>query len=103
VLVNEYEGHDNLRILHVDAYRLGEVDAAERLVDTLGLQEVAGREDTVMLVEWADRTARFLPSDCLRIALVRGDGDDVRTVSMGGGERWKPVIATLMEAHHATE
>jgi tRNA threonylcarbamoyladenosine biosynthesis protein TsaE len=102
-LVNEYEGHNHLRILHVDAYRLGELDAAEFLVDTLGLQEWAGLEDTVMLIEWADRTAKFLPADCLRIALVRGKKDDAREITVRGGAKWKPILASLMETIRATE
>jgi tRNA threonylcarbamoyladenosine biosynthesis protein TsaE len=49
VLVQEYRG--DLRLLHVDLYRLEGGTA----VDELGLDDLAAEENTIVAVEWGER------------------------------------------------
>lgn len=62
LLLHEIPGR--LTLCHLDAYRAG--DAEE-------LEEIGGRdlfrEDTVVVVEWAERVAGFLPEDRLSVDL----------------------------------
>ena len=62
VLMNEHAGR--LRLYHIDAYRLGDVDeaAAAGLLD----ERLAGG---VTVVEWADRLDGWLPIERLEIRL----------------------------------
>ena len=83
VLMNEHVGR--LRLFHVDAYRLAEPEEA---VDA-GLIDDR-QADGVVVVEWADRLAGWLPADRLEITITGDDPDpSVRTM------RWR----THGEAH----
>ena len=62
VLMNEHVGR--LRLFHVDAYRLGEPEEAL----AAGLLDERGA-DGVVVIEWADRLAGWLPDDRLEITL----------------------------------
>lgn len=63
VLIHEYEGV--LPIYHFDAYRLK--NASEFL--DLGADELMN-DNSVCLIEWADRVAQFIPEDRLEIAIA---------------------------------
>ncbi len=67
-LVNEYTGR--LRLFHLDTYRLR--TPTELLA--LGLLEMI-RDDSAVLVEWADRVRSVLPDDTLWITLHPIDAD----------------------------
>ena len=41
-------------IIHIDSYRIEEIES-------IGLQEYFKKEDTVILIEWPEKIARFLP------------------------------------------
>ena len=77
VLLNEYAGR--LPVYHFDAYRLagGEEELAE-----LGFfdERLAGG---VVLVEWADRVAPFLPAGALRVSITI-DGEAARRLEIAG-------------------
>jgi tRNA threonylcarbamoyladenosine biosynthesis protein TsaE len=61
-LIHEYPGR--LALYHVDAYRLdGPAD-----LTALGFDELI-REDSAVVVEWADRVEPVLPDDVLWIKL----------------------------------
>ena len=60
--INEYQGR--VHICHVDVYRLDSMLEAE----TLGLEDYF-YNDSVCLVEWADRIEAILPVERLEIAL----------------------------------
>jgi tRNA threonylcarbamoyladenosine biosynthesis protein TsaE len=80
VLMNEHQGR--LRMLHVDAYRLDDPsDAIEA-----GLLDERGA-DGVVVVEWADRLAGWLPAERLEIALVPLDEGSSRAL------RWRALGA----------
>ena len=66
VLVNEYFGRDGLiHIYHIDAYRIDSVAQFE----ALGFEEYC-RDDSVVLVEWADKVLPVLAGvDCIRLQL----------------------------------
>ncbi|MEO6294221.1 MAG: tRNA (adenosine(37)-N6)-threonylcarbamoyltransferase complex ATPase subunit type 1 TsaE [Candidatus Limnocylindria bacterium] len=63
VLMNEHIGR--LRLFHIDAYRLGgpEEAIAAGLIDDR-------QADGVVVVEWADRLAGWLPAERLEITLL---------------------------------
>ncbi len=63
VLMNEHIGR--LRLYHIDAYRLG--DPEEALAAGLIDERQA---DGVVVVEWADRLAGWLPAERLEITLL---------------------------------
>lgn len=83
-LVNEYQS-ERFLLAHADLYRLDESGA-----DELGLEEYAGAEDAVLMVEWPDRW-RFPPeTDVLNVVLsVPGEGE--RELELcARGERAEP-------------
>lgn len=76
-LVNQYEAR--LRLYHLDLYRLNEGPAAAHAVD---LDELLAEESAVIIIEWADRLARYpLPSPVYRVH-ISGDGDAPRQLSI---------------------
>lgn len=66
-LIQEYG--DPVRVYHVDLYRLDE----PRQLATLGLEEIFDR-DAVVIIEWAEKFARWLPEDHATIAIERLNG-----------------------------
>jgi tRNA threonylcarbamoyladenosine biosynthesis protein TsaE len=102
-LVNEYAVHDRphagLRVIHVDAYRLGDRETADPAFDTLGLGDLLDAGDTIVLVEWAERVAALLPADRLEIALGYGAGENERRIDVhAGGPRSARLLAHLAQA-----
>ncbi len=67
VLVREYAG--NLRLYHIDAYRL----AGAGELFSLGLEEMTGEADAVVAVEWADRVPQAVPASACRVELSHRD------------------------------
>ena len=66
VLVREYTGlSDDATLYHVDLYRVSGVGEA---ID-IGLDELLGAENSVAVVEWADRARTLMPPDHLWIRL----------------------------------
>lgn len=90
VLVHEYAG--TLPIYHFDAYRLRDDDEFLQL----GAEEYfAGRG--WVLVEWADRVQRCLPTEHLEIVIHIGSGDARRFEITAHGPSLGPAIAKLAE------
>ena len=76
-LVNPYEGR--LRMYHIDLYRLDEGASAAHAVD---LDELLSDENSVIVIEWAERMGRYrLPPNTWRIS-ISGDGDAPRMISI---------------------
>lgn len=76
-LVNIYPGRRPL--IHIDLYRLEEGASAAHAVD---LEELLADESAVVVIEWGERLGRYpLPANVLRM-FFRGDGDEVRTISI---------------------
>jgi len=74
-LVNPYDGR--LRLYHVDLYRLDEGASAAYAVD---LDDLLSDDDSIIVIEWAERMGRYpLPANVWRIE-IEGDGDDPRKI-----------------------
>lgn len=71
-ILKEYET-DDIRLCHIDAYRLEGSD------EELAFEDVF-YEDTICLIEWAEYIEDFLPKDRMNIDIVL-DGD-VRNVTI---------------------
>ena len=91
-LVQTYEGR--LRLIHVDVYRL---DQLQEIVD-LGITELVD-EDAVALVEWGDLAEPVLPTDFLEVRIAYGDGDDARTFELTTvGRAWAARASAVASA-----
>src|SRR5512134_3961283 len=67
-IVTEHEGR--ILLTHVDVYRLSSLREAEEI----GLSEtLAGRG--VCVVEWAEKIAELLPTNCIQVTFTVSDGD----------------------------
>ena len=79
-IVNEYEG-GRLPLFHFDMYRLG---SADELFD-IGWEDYLARGG-VCAVEWSENVADALEEGCLRVDIRRGEDDDQRIITIGGGK-----------------
>ena len=64
------------KLIHVDAYRL--IDGAE--LKNIGLEEYLGREDCVVVIEWADQVTDLLPAGTLMVRFVQEEAGGTRRV-----------------------
>ncbi len=55
--------HDIRQLVHVDAYR---INHPQELLD-IGLQEYLGKDDCLVVIEWADKVKKILPKKTLYI------------------------------------
>lgn len=77
-LVNPYD-EGRLKLYHLDLYRLSEGASAAHAVD---LEDLLADEESVIVIEWAERMGRYpLPSNVWRIS-IEGDGEEPRRVSL---------------------
>lgn len=67
-LIHEYGGGP--KVYHVDLYRLEQTSE----VRTLGLDELFD-QDAVVLVEWGERFAEFMPQERIEIRIEAAKGD----------------------------
>jgi tRNA threonylcarbamoyladenosine biosynthesis protein TsaE len=87
-------------LVHVDAYRLGDVPDPRAEVDDLDLD--ASVDDSVTVVEWGGGLAERLADAHLEVRIDRHD-DDTRTVELvPHGGTWADRIARLDRTHRAT-
>lgn len=110
-LVNDYAaGFGELRLVHVDTYRLGDATfSALREASTFGLEEILDvaaepigkAQGSVVVIEWAERVSSLIPPDHLRIELTTpSDAPDSREMTLvAGGEQ----SAALLAAWQADE
>ena len=82
-LVHEYRGPE-ATVYHIDLYRVD----TQRGLETLGLDDLMG-ENSVLLIEWGDKFARFERERDVEIALER-TSDNERRIRVTGG---LPVIS----------
>lgn len=78
-IVNEYEG-GRLPLFHFDMYRLG---SSEELFD-IGWEDYL-RRGGICAVEWSEIVADALDTDCIRVDLRRGEGENSRIIAIEGG------------------
>jgi len=51
--------------IHIDCYRVGDPES----IKAIGALEYFGRADSVVLVEWAERISKIIPSEAIKINL----------------------------------
>lgn len=91
--VHRPAGDGGVAMVHVDAYRLGDVKDPLGEIDALDLD--ATLEDSVTVVEWGEGLVEHLADDHLELRLTRHD-DDSRTVTVTPhGAGWPARIAAL--------
>ena len=73
-IVTEHAGP--VPLTHIDAYRL----SGAREADEIGMRELLSG-DGVCLVEWAEKIAELLPTDCIQVKFSFA-GDDRREISI---------------------
>jgi tRNA threonylcarbamoyladenosine biosynthesis protein TsaE len=70
-LVHEYDG-PKVKLYHLDLYRL----ETERELATLGLEDMAGEPDALVLVEWGEKFASVMERADAEIAMTPLEGDE---------------------------
>lgn len=70
-LVHEYAGA-KVKVYHLDLYRL----ETERELATLGLEEMAGEADALVLVEWGEKFASVMERADAEVAMAHLEGDE---------------------------
>ena len=72
-LVHEYVG-PKVHLFHLDLYRL----ETEEQIAVLGLEEMAGQDNALVLVEWGDRFASVVAMATAEIAMGQGENETER-------------------------
>jgi tRNA threonylcarbamoyladenosine biosynthesis protein TsaE len=70
-IVHEYEGR-KVRLFHLDLYRL----ETEEQIAVLGLDEMAGYDNALLLVEWGDRFESIVKRADGEITIEHGEEDE---------------------------
>jgi tRNA threonylcarbamoyladenosine biosynthesis protein TsaE len=70
-IVHEYEG-TKVRLFHLDLYRL----ETEEQIAVLGLDEMAGYDNSLVLVEWGERFESVVKMASAEIYMEHGEGDE---------------------------
>jgi len=70
-IVHEYVG-TKVRLFHLDLYRL----ETEEQIAVLGLDEMAGYENSLVLVEWGERFESVVKMASAEIYMEHGEGDE---------------------------
>ena len=91
VLVNEYRGR--LPVFHLDMYQLG---AAFDAVEFGFFDYLARAEAGVMIIEWSEKIADVLPSDCLKISFEILSARKRRLEFAAAGERYDEFLKGLL-------
>lgn len=86
-------------MVHVDAYRLGNVADPRAQVDDLDLD--ASVEDSVTLVEWGEGMVEQLADSYLEVRITRRD-DDTREVTLVPHAGTWPTRVTTLNTHAPT-
>jgi len=73
-IVTEHAGP--VPLTHIDVYRL----SGAREADEIGMREILSG-DGVCLVEWAEKIAELLPTDCIQVTFTIS-GDDRREIAI---------------------
>ena len=79
-LVNLYKT-ERFDVYHIDLWRVESPNAAE----AVGLDELVERDNTVTIIEWADRLSNHeISAQILKVELV-GEGDEPRKITIKKG------------------
>jgi tRNA threonylcarbamoyladenosine biosynthesis protein TsaE len=104
ILVNEHPLPGHRRLVHIDAYRLGDAaDAAVAEAATFGFEEILEADDAIIAIEWSERIAGALPPDYLLVELA-ATGVDARHVRISAtGARSSAALARLRQISSSTD
>lgn len=61
------------RLVHIDAYRIDEIDELK----VLGFESLLTENDTIICIEWAERVADILPETTVNLYFSEKDGTHV--------------------------
>jgi tRNA threonylcarbamoyladenosine biosynthesis protein TsaE len=75
-LIHEYRG-PQVTLYHIDLYRVD----TQRELDTLALDDLVDA-NSILLIEWGEKFARFAKERDVEIAIEHGGGDE-RTIKIG--------------------
>jgi len=70
-IVHEYQGI-SVRLFHLDLYRL----ETEEQIAVLGIDEMAGYPDSLLLIEWGERFESIVQRAAGEIYMEHGEGDE---------------------------
>jgi tRNA threonylcarbamoyladenosine biosynthesis protein TsaE len=71
-IVHEYTGTNNVRLFHLDLYRL----ETEEQIAVLGIDEMASYPDSLLLIEWGERFESIVQRASGEIYMEHGEGDE---------------------------
>jgi tRNA threonylcarbamoyladenosine biosynthesis protein TsaE len=103
-LVNRYRTAAGGEMVHIDCYRLGEAAAVSILeAAAIGLEEILGDPDLIIVIEWAERVAALLPQDHLQISLTPVEGKmQIRQYTLlAHGPQSRKILRALIESSSA--
>ncbi len=71
--------YDNLNYFyHVDAYRLEN----EKGLEKIGLKKIINNKKNLVIIEWADKVKKIIPSNALWISLQHGKNKEERIINI---------------------
>ena len=76
-LEKQYQTNKGFTLHHFDWYRLEDPEA----VAMLGVEELFGQPESVVVIEWPERNPELLPSDTIRIKITYVD-EQVRKITI---------------------
>ncbi len=65
-------------LIHIDAYKLKD----EKDLIEIGTLDWLGKENTVTVIEWADKVKKILPKDAIKIILKTGKRENERIIQL---------------------
>ena len=89
-LINEYESECGIRIVHADLYRLN--DGSD---DSLGLHEYIDDENSIVFIEWPERTKKFDSENVIEIFFEAMNESERRIKFSSHGQKAQEVLERL--------
>lgn len=77
VLLKNYPGHiddKNIELVHIDAYRCETIED----IKSVGIEDYLGRDDVILVIEWADKIKEILPANIIDIKFAYVDENSRR-------------------------
>jgi tRNA threonylcarbamoyladenosine biosynthesis protein TsaE len=68
----------NIDFVHIDAYRTENIDD----IKSAGIEDFLGRDDIVMVVEWAEKIREILPKNTLDIYFKHHNKENYREITI---------------------
>jgi tRNA threonylcarbamoyladenosine biosynthesis protein TsaE len=78
VIMRSYQLKDGRRVHHLDAYR---IKKDKELVD-LGFKDLIKDKNNIILIEWADRIKKLLPTETIWLEFEHGKSSKERVIKI---------------------